>query len=256
MHRRLYILPIFSLSLLFTSLAQAQNFHVGLNLNVGYGRLYHNTNFETTKLNGLYKFVAISHEPEEYTWEEFAERYGVRSAFDQPRFGFSARFSYKNWPLVLLAEAMSSPSGYEKMAFSGTGGVGKDISIGDNTGLVFSFLGGYKFVWDKGFGSNTLVNSLGNDEARKYAAEWFDPKKPLGTNRGNLFTLRLGVGKTLDEAESMTAGLEAYGELDLTDKVAREGGARMTNVGLNAYFRFNLFKHKGQDYYPNPGGSK
>lgn len=250
MFKRLYILPICAFLFLLTSNASAQKFKVGINLNVGYGRLYHDTNFETTKLNGLYKFVAISHS-DEYTWEEFAERYGVRSEYYQPRFGFSARFNYKEWPLVLLAEAMSSPSSYEKIAFSGTLGLGKDLPIGDNTGIIFSFLGGYKYVYDKGFGSTTLVNSLGNDEARKYAAEWFDPEKPLGTNRGNLFTLRAGFGKMLDEAESMMAGVEAYGELDLTDKVAREGGARMTNAGLNVYFRWNLFAPKDK-YLPNP----
>ncbi|HNM26113.1 MAG TPA: hypothetical protein PKL15_11815 [Saprospiraceae bacterium] len=232
---------------------QAQKLKVDLNLNVGMCRLYHNTNFETTKMNGLYKFVEISH-PEGYTWEQFAETYQLREKYEQPHFGVSARFRYKDWPLILEAQAMSSPSGYEKMAYGGLVGLGKDLPIGDNIGLYFSFLGGYKFVYDKGFGANTLTNSIGHKTAREYASEWFDPKKPLGTQKGNLFTLHLSLAKSLDEAETLLAGAEVYGELDLTDKVAREGAARMTNAGVHVFLRFSLFQKKEDPFYPSPGG--
>ncbi|HNE30182.1 MAG TPA: hypothetical protein PLW66_13485, partial [Saprospiraceae bacterium] len=107
---------------------QAQKLKVDLNLNVGMCRLYHNTNFETTKMNGLYKFVEISH-PEGYTWEQFAETYQLREKYEQPHFGVSARFRYKDWPLILEAQAISSPSGYEKMAYGGLVGLGKDLPI-------------------------------------------------------------------------------------------------------------------------------
>lgn len=242
-----------ALLLAFSSLLTAQKFRVSINMNVGACRLYHNTNFETTKLNGLYKFVAISH-PDGYTWEEFSETYQLRSQYVQPHFGFTARFNYGDWPLVLEAQAMSSPSGYEKMAYGGVVGLGKDLAIGDNIGMYFSFLGGYKLVYDKGFGSNTLTNSIGHKQARDYAAEWFNPVKPLGTQWGNLATLRLSLGKTLDAAESLVAGVEAYGELDLTDKTRREGGAQMTNTGVHVFLRFNLFNKKQDPFYPSPGG--
>ena len=149
---------------------------------------------------------------------------------------------------------MSSPSGYEKMAYGGIIGLGKDLPIGDNIGLYFSFLGGYKFVYDKGFGSSTLTNSIGHKTAREYASEWFDPEKPLGTQKGNLFTLRMSMAKSLDAAESLMVGAEFYGELDLTDKVARAGAARMTNAGAHVFIRFNLFHKKEDPFYPSPGG--
>ena len=52
----------------------------------------------------------------------------------------------------------------------------------------------------------------------------------------------------------MTTGLEVYGELDLTDRIQRQ--SRMTNAGIQAYFRFRLFGRAREEahFYPNPGG--
>jgi len=51
--------------------------------------------------------------------------------------------------------------------------------------------------------------------------------------------------------------VEAYGELDLTDRIQRN--SRMTNIGAQIYMRWNLAKAHSNEYMPNPqaaGGRK
>ncbi|MBV6441012.1 MAG: hypothetical protein DYG98_16455 [Haliscomenobacteraceae bacterium CHB4] len=228
------LLPLFLL--LFTFSATAQNLKINLGLNIGMSQLFHDTRFETTPLHDLYSFTAISHRPDDYSWEEFEKDYGIRTSFIQPRFGVSAHFTYKDWPLMASVEAMSSPSSYQKMAYGFTVGIGKEFYSYDD--YYFSFLGGYKFVKDNGFGATTVVNSIGNDEAREYASTFFNPENPLGTKTGNLFTLRGGLGRELGEAKIIRVGVEAYGELDLTAKTKRQ--SRMTNYGAQFFLRFKL----------------
>ncbi len=219
---------------------------------MGASKLYHDIDYKSTVANNLFEYTKelFAHEGIEYTWEQFARSNKLNSSFIQPRFGFSAHLSYGNWPAFAILEGMSSTSSYEKMAYSATVGMGKDFPIGDNTGLFFSALGGYKFVIvDKGFGAKTLVNGVGDRSLRKNLQTFFGPQQPLGTNKGNLFTLRLGIGKTFGELENMSAGIEGYGELDLTDRIKRN--ARMTNVGAQVYMRFNICQSR-DDYMPNP----
>ncbi len=217
--------------------AEAQKkFKVHIGVNVGMSSLHHDTRFETTPLHDLYSFVAISHRPDVYTWEEFERDYEIRTSFIQPRFGISAHFTYKDWPILASVEAMSSPSSYQKMAYGLTLGLGKELYAEDD--FYFTFLGGYKFVKDNGFGATTIVNSIGHDEARGYAATFFNPEEPLGKKTGHLFTLRGGLGKELGEAKIIRVGVEAYGELDLTPATERQ--ARMTNYGAQFFLRFKL----------------
>lgn len=223
--------------LLLTGLpAVAQNLKVQVGFNIGMSTLYHDTRFETTPLHDLYSFVEISHRPAKYPWERFLKDYKIRTSFVQPRFGVSAHFTYKDWPVLLTVEAMSSPSSYQKMAYSATLGLGQELHSDD--GYFFSFLGGYKFTKDMGFGAMTIVNSIGNDEAREYASTFFNPEAPLGTNTGHLFTLRGGLGKELGEAKIIRIGVEAFGELDLTPKTQRQSS--MSNWGAQFFVRFKL----------------
>lgn len=224
------------LLLLFTISASAQNLKVRIGLNAGMSQLFHDTRFETTPLHDLYSFTAISHRPDDYSWEEFEGDYGIRTSFIQPRFGVSAHFTYKDWPVLATVEAMSSPSSYQKMAYGFILGLGKEFYTYDD--YVFSFLGGYKFVKDNGFGATTIVNSIGNDEAREYASTFFNPENPLGSKTGNLFTLRGGLGRDLGDMKIIRVGVEAYGELDLTAKTKRQ--SRMTNFGAQFYLRFKV----------------
>lgn len=223
--------------LLFSISAIAQNLKVNLGLNVGMSQLFHDTRFETTPLHDLYAFTAISHRPDDYSWEEFEKDYGIRTSFTQPRFGVSAHFTYKDWPLMASVEAMSSPSSYQKMAYGLILGIGKEFYTYDDD-FFFTFLGGYKFVKDNGFGATTIVNSIGNDEAREYASTFFNPEEPLGTKIGNLFTLRGGLGREIGAAKIIRVGVEAYGELDLTAKTKRQ--SRMTNYGAQFFLRFKV----------------
>lgn len=225
------------LLLLISNTAIAQkNLKVNVGLNIGASQLFHDTRFETTPLHDLYAFTAISHRPDDYTWDEFEKDYGIRTSFIQPRFGVSAHLTYKEWPLMAIVEAMSSPSSYQKMAFGVTLGIGKEFFTEDD--FFFSFLGGYKLVKDNGFGATTIVNSIGNDEARGYASTFFNPEQPLGTNTGNLFTIRGGLGRELGAAKIIRVGVEGYGELDLTAKTKRQ--SRMTNYGAQLFIRFKV----------------
>lgn len=245
--------------LLLSQLASAQLQHLNLNVNIngGYSELLHKTDFQTTPLYNLYDFVAFSHGgKDDYTWEQFLETYQIKNHFGQPRMGFSALLTYRDWPIKAIGEAMSSPSSYTRASYSATLGLGKDIYISDST-WYFSFLGGYKFViQDFGFGANTIVNSIGVDEQRENAASFFAPVKPLGRNSGDLFTVRLGFARTLDWYYRWSAGVEAFYELDLTDKIVRS--ARMTTYGAQVFVRCKIFGKNVEPsrFFPNPAGGR
>ncbi len=228
---RSYLLALFLLAGLSAGAQKKFKIEVGLNLGTSY--LFHDTRFETTPLKDVQEFVAISFLPEEYTWEQFEKGYKIRTSFVQPRFGFSAHFAYKDWPVRASVEAMSSPSTYRKMAYGFTVGLGHEFYSSDN--YIFSFVGGYKFVKDNGWGAPTVVNSIGLKEAREYASTFFNPEAPLGTNKGHLFTLR---GSFAREVGILRLGIEAYGELDLTAKTKRQ--SQMTNWGAHFFVRFEL----------------
>lgn len=260
-------ITIWTLLLLSISVVSAQlpaKLGVKLGLNLGASKIYHDIDFQTTVVNADFQRVeqlvedAFQQEGIEYdyTWEKYAAANKLRNSYYQPRFGFSMQFTYGNMPAFLIVDAMSSTSGYERMAYSGTLGLGKDFEIGDNIGLFLTCMGGYKMVWDKGFGDKTIVNSFGDKFQREKIQQYFGPKEPLGSQKGNLFTLRVGVGKEFGEQQSMSTGIEGYGELDLTDRIQRQ--ARMTNIGLQVYFRFKLFgkSREEEHFYPNPAGGR
>lgn len=222
------------------SLSAQSNFHLDVNLHVGGGALFHQTDFEVSPLVYQYNIIREVYRRDGYTysWENFEEDFGLKQSFSQLRFGFSANLSYRDWPVFFLGEAMSSPSSYTKMAYSGMLGLGKDFSIGDGE-YFFTGKGGMKFVFrDYGFGATTLVNSVRDDYMRDQLEPIFDPKWPFGQPRGWLFALRGGAGKTFGEDKKMSAGVEFYGELDLTDKIQRP--SRMTNMGFSVYARFKF----------------
>jgi hypothetical protein len=223
-------------------------------MNMGASRLYHNTNFQTSgTLVALYKTIEATHK-EGYSWDQFQSDFGMRKAFNQPRFGFSGTLTYRNWPVAVIGELMSSPSSYTKSAASVTIAMGKSFNLGESDFFVTGY-GGYQFVKDLGFGSQTLVNSIGDREIRGYVSEYFAPKKPLGSQSAQMFTVKTGVGQTFGRDDQLSVGLEAYGALDLTDKSVRQ--ARMTNVGLHAYARFQFdfgFRRYNDSFYPNPNG--
>lgn len=233
--RSLFI-ALFMLAGLSAEAQKEKKLHASVQLNIGMSYLAHNTRFETTPLHDLYGFVAISHLPEIYTWEEFEQDYEIRASFVQPRFGFSANFSYKDWPLRAQVEMMSSTSSFRKLAYGATLGLGHDICTPD--GYAFSFLGGYKFVKDNGWGALTVVNSIGLKEAREYASTFFNPEAPLGTNKGHLFTIRGSFSREV--VDILSVGVEAYGELDLTPSARRQ--PRMNNWGAQFFVRFKITK--------------
>lgn len=250
MMRRKTFTLVLSLLLLSATTISAQKIGLKIGMNLGGSRLYHNTDYESTVVQDLYQYAEelFNKKGLEYTWEEFAEANQLNSSFLQPRFGFSAHFTYADWPAFMILEGMSSTSGYEKMAYAATVGMGREFEVGDNIGMLVSAYGGYKFVYDKGWGANTILNGVGDKSLRRNLETIFAPQEPLGSKRGNLFTVRLGIGKLLGETQNITVGTEAYGELDLTDRTQRQ--ARMTNIGAHIYMRFRILGKEGRNYSP------
>lgn len=244
---KLYAFALLGSLILSGTYLHAQKFNFSVGLNMGASRLFHETRFETTTLRNLYETIELTH-AEGYEWEKFEEDFELRQSFNQLRFGFFVRASHRNLPLLLIGEAMSSSSTYERMAYSATLGFGQEFYI-LNEAIFCNFLGGYKLIWDKGFGSNTLVNSIGHKDGRKLVATYFDPVKPLGSDMGNLFVIRGGLGKMVDRDRQWMVGADAYGELDLTPRIKRE--SRMTNVGFNLFLRYSLTKSRRSPAFNN-----
>ncbi|MFN0216314.1 MAG: hypothetical protein ACKVT2_18800 [Saprospiraceae bacterium] len=248
---------ILTASMLFSQIIFAQ-FHFSVGMNLGGSQLFHNTNFKASNLQNDYlvtKQRIWNTYQLEYTWEQYEEGNKLRYDYFQPRMGFSASLRFREWPLMIIAEAMSSPSTYEKMAYGATIALGKNFDLGDSDYFLTAF-GGYKFVKDMGFGNKTLVNSIGDKTIRENMATYFAPEKPLGPQTGRLFSLRVGVGKTFGVDDQITAGIEALGELDMTDKIKRQ--SRMTNIAFQAYARFDFeFRLRRRlEVYPDPAGGR
>jgi hypothetical protein len=237
--------------------AQLKYLNLNVSLNGGYSVLQHKTDFQTTPLHSLYEFVAISHGgTDDYTWSDFEATYQIREKFGQPRLGFKGQLTYKDWPLIVEGEALSSSSAYTKASYAVSAGLGKSFYFSDSS-FYFNFLGGYKYIIkDYGFGAQTLTNSIGLDEGRELAAQFFGPKQALGRNSGDLFVLHAGIAKTLDWYYRWSVGIEAFYELDLTDKLVRS--ARMTNFGAQVFVRCKIFGQNVESnrFYPNPGGGR
>jgi len=207
-------------------------------MDMGASDLYHQIDFERTPLLDFYNSIKAAPSHSDYTWDTFVTDYDLKKSIRQPRFGFSALLTYGNIPAFIKGEFISSTSSYQKMTFTAMAGIGKDVAFGDD--YFASFKGGYKVVFiDTGFGAKTLVNSVGNDEARKYIQRFFDPKSALGPTRGDMMSMRLGMGKYMGKDRKTCIGVEMYGDLDLTSETLRI--ARMNAVGVNAYISFVLF---------------
>jgi hypothetical protein len=235
----LRFLPTLLFLLVCSFFAAAQNLRIDVGFTAGGSMLFHNTRFQETSLNAQYEIIqeVKRRDGETYAWEDFESDFGLNQQFMQPRFGFTAHVTYKDWPVVAIAEALSSPSGYTKMTYAGTVGFGKTFFNWD-TSMNFSFLAGYKYVLDEGFGSNTIINSVRDDFMRERLSTFFNPTNPLGRKLGNLLVVRGGVGKVFGWEQEWSAGVDVYGELDLLEKSVRF--SRMTNVGAMLWLRYRL----------------
>lgn len=253
----LLALGVLTLSFPQTTTAQLKYLNFNVSMNGGYSTLAHKTDFQTTPLYSLYQFVALSHGgTDDYTWGQFQNTYEVGESFGQPRLGFKGQLTYRDWPIIVEGEAISSSSAYTKAAYAVTAGLGRYFYFADSS-IYFSFLGGYKYmIQDFGFGAQTLSNSIGDDEARNLAAQFFGPEKAVGRPSGDLFAVHVSFAKTLDWYYRWSIGIEGYYEVDLTDKLVRS--TRMTNYGANIFLRYRIFGSNFEQsrYYPNPGGGR
>ncbi len=217
-----------------------EKWNLAIGMDMGASMLRHKIDFRRTPMLDLFNYINSLPSVEDLTWEQFQADNDFKKSIVQPRFGFSAMLTYGNVPAFLRGEFISSTSSFQKMSYGVTIGLGKDLLFGYEDDTYFSFRGGYKLqLHDGGFGSETLVNSVGNKEAREYMERFFDPQNAIGAPRGDLMTMRLGLGKYIGRDKKTTMGIEAYGELDLTNETLRI--ARMNSMGINAYVNFVLF---------------
>lgn len=215
-----------------------ESWNLAIGMELGASELFHQIDFERTPLLDFYNSIKAAPSHSDYTWDEFLADYELRETIKQPRFGFSAILTYGHIPAFIRGDFISSSSSYQKMSFSAMAGIGKDVVFGDD--YFVSFKGGYKIVFhDGGFGSETIVNSIGNKEAQKYIERFFDPKQALGPSRGDMMSMRIGFGKYLGADRKTCLGMEVYGDLDLTNETLRI--ARMNAIGMGVYMNFVLF---------------
>lgn len=243
-----FLIPLFPASYLWL---RAQDLRIDVGLNMGMSRLHHNVNFRSTPLNDLYEFVKIPFDNRNipYAWEDFEKDYKLKSTILQPRYGINAQLLYRNWPLFVQLEAISSSSSYQKMSYGGTGGFRYALYDADSV-FCFSFLGGYKFVLDQGWGDETLVNSFGKggDEIKNF---FRDSPVSLGRNRGSLATLRFDAQRALNESKTVHVGVHFYLEADLTGRTKRLAGGRMNSYGGFVFARFMVLG-KRERWRPAP----
>jgi hypothetical protein len=217
-----------------------EKWNLSIGMELGASMLTPKIDFQRTPMLDLYNYIVSLPSTEDLTWEQFEKDNDFKKTILQPRFGFSALLTYGNVPAFVRGEFISSTSSFQKMSYGVTVGLGKDILFGYEEDTYFSFRGGYKILLhDAGFGSETLVNSVGNKEAQKYMERFFDPKNAIGSPRGDLLTMRFGLGKYVGKDKKTNMGLEVYGELDLTNETLRI--ARMNSAGIGAYVNFVLF---------------
>ncbi|MEZ4893114.1 MAG: hypothetical protein R2778_08870 [Saprospiraceae bacterium] len=139
MSKNSLILTTVLLFFLTNAQAQLKHLHLNVSLNGGYSVLQHKTDFQTTPLFNLYEFVAISHGGQDkYTWDDFQATYQVREKFGQPRLGFTGQLTYKDWPIIIEGQALSSSSAYTKAAYAVCAGLGKNVYFADSS-FYFSF---------------------------------------------------------------------------------------------------------------------
>jgi len=235
------LLPFFLISFMQLSVLNAQDLHLNFGIRSGGSILFHDTRFqEVPSINGQYltlKEVIWERYREVYTWENFVSDFELKNKVIQPRYGFDLQVTYKDWPVVGIVELLSSPSGYLKPTYGATLGFGKVLYNWDTT-MTFSFLAGYKYVIDQGFGTQTLLNSIGDKSLRDNVSLGFNPSDPLDKKHASLVVARGGVGKVFGWDKRWTAGVDLYGELDLTEKSVRF--SRMTNVGAMLWLRYRL----------------
>ncbi len=258
MMQKKYAVLVAVLLLSQMAIAQLKYLNVTVSVNGGYSELLHKTDFRGKEpVYDLYNVIAKSHGgQDEFTWEDFLETYDINDRFGQPRLGFSAQMTYRDWPIKLLGEAMTSSSSYTRASYSATMGLGKDFYFSDSSWYC-SFLTGYKLVIrDFGFGANTFINSVGDDQTREDLSSFFAPVETLGRTSGDMFAFRVGIAKTLEWYYRRSDGVEGFYELDLTDKIVRS--SRMTNYGAQVYVRCKILGKNPEPnrYYPNPGGGR
>jgi hypothetical protein len=219
------------------------DWNLGLGMTIGASQLFHKTDFERTAMLDKYKEIEylleeVKNFDNDYTWEEFANDYKLRSSIFQPRFGLNAVLTYGNIPAYVLGEFNTSTSGFQKMSFAAGAGLGRQLYFGND--FCLDIKGGYKIViFDRGFGSELLVNSIGDDELRKYVSRTFGAINPVGPPRGDLLTMRVGFGKYFGPDRRTYIGIESYGELDLTNETLRI--SRMNTLGAQVLVQFVLF---------------
>ena len=203
---------------------------------VGYTRLTHNIDFRTTEMYNLYKFVEISHQPQDYSWAEFEDDYDLKNYVYMPRFGVSADLYAINL-IKINAQLLSSSSTYTKFSYSIAIGMGRHLKLSEDNKWTLPFYLGYRLLYDSGFGYSTLVNSIGNQDAKRDAETFFGPQDPLGDPHGRLFYMTGGLSHTTNR---IRMNLYFQQEIDLTDGLQRQ--SRMNTFGVFLSMEYFLKK--------------
>lgn len=189
--------------------------------------LTHRANLETTTYGNLYRAVALfAPNPDEVTFDDFARAYSINTNVYQPRFAAKLACKPVNLPFSADIEIGTSPSTLTASRVAASIGFSDRFYLGEQWYL--SFFSGYKFVKDWGWGTQTLLNSMHNKEARGYAREWFVANDDLGINQAGMIKISTSIGFMF--LQNFSLEFEPYYEIDVSGYLKKP--ARMTNAGV------------------------
>lgn len=210
--------------LAFLSNGQAQT-KIEFESTAGASVLLHQMNFKQTELYNLYQYIGLF-APSDYDWKQFVDVYKIQNYVLQPRFGTSCLVFNSKLPFLLKVGIQTSTSTITEPMFNVSFGFSDKFYITEN--LHFRFFSGYTFAKDWGWGTNTIINSIGNDAARRNAREFF-VSNSLGKAQSSFISLN---GKfQYNFLTRYGLAIEPYANIDISNYKSRPG--RMNNFGVN-----------------------
>lgn len=221
--KKLSFLLLFLPSVLFSQT------HFEISSNGGYSLGFHKIDYQQTGLYPLYKTIEVI--LPDLTFEDFIRVYKIRNYVHNPVFGVDGEIYNEKIPIFISVGVSTSPSTLQKPRYKGEIGIRKDVTI--NGLWTIQGKGSFMYVIDRGFGTSTIINSVGNDVARNSLKNFF-VSAPI---KQNGYLIYFG-GLIYRNFGDFSIGSEFYYNLDVTYQLKRY--ARMSALGGNVKITFHI----------------
>lgn len=221
--KKLFLFLFFFPSVLFSQT------RFDLSLHGGNSFAIHNIDYRQTNLYYLYRTVEVIIPG--LTFERFIQDYKIRNYAYNPVFGVDGEIWNEKIPVFISAGIGTSPSTLQKPRYKGELGIRKDFILNDS--WTIQGKASFAYVIDRGFGTSTIINSVGNKVARNSLKNFFvsTPMKQTGS----LIGFNCHVFRSFGD---ISIGAQVYYYLDVTYQLKRY--ARMNTLGSNIKVVFNL----------------